>query len=464
MKEDNSAAASRRSEERFRAFVTASTDAVYRVSPDWSELRELDGRGFLHDTQAPRSNWLDDYVETEDQPRVKAAIAEAIRSRGVFELEHRVRRVDGTLGWTLSRAVPILDDDGEVVEWLGAASDVTARREAQEELARVTAESERQKHFYEALISSTPDLIYAFDRDYRFIFANQALLGMWNRTLPDSIGRTLLEVGYEPWHAEMHEREIDEVAATGKPVRGEVGFPHATLGWRIYDYILTPIMNAAGGVESIGGTTRDITDIKRAEEHLKLLINELNHRVKNTLATVLSIASQTFRGGAAEPRARAAFEARLIALSDAHTILTRSNWEGASLRAIAVQALAPFHGDGTDPDRISVDGADIQLRPQMAVALAMALHELATNAVDHGALSGDAGRVSLSWTCDGQMLSISWREVGGPAVAPPSRRGFGARLVEQGLPRELNGSVQLDYQPAGVICTIKVPISEKDQE
>jgi len=447
----------RQSEQRFRALVSASTDVIYCMSPDWQELKRLDGRGRMLDTDQPRYNWIEEYIDPVDQPQVWAAIKEAIRTKSVFELEHRVRKMDGSLGWTLSRAVPILDDDGEIVEWFGAASDVTARRQSLEDIAAMHAELSRQKRFYESLISSTPDLIYAFDRDYRFNFANRALLEMWGKSFDESVGKKLIENGYEPWHAEMHEREIDQILATKLPIRGEVAFPHAVLGRRVYDYIFTPVFDAAGEVETIAGTTRDITEIRRAEEHLKLLINELNHRVKNTLATIQSIAAQTFRGNAAEPQAKAAFEARLMALSDVHTLLTGTNWESANLREIASRALMPFQTGANGQDRIVLNGHDIQLRPQGALALAMAFHELASNAVKYGALSSSAGLVKLAWRCDDDRLYIEWRETGGPQVEPPRRRGFGSRLIEQGLARELNGSVELHYHPEGVVCAIDIP-------
>jgi PAS domain S-box-containing protein len=454
-------AALRESEARFRAFVNASTDVVYRMSADWLEMRQLDGRGFLIDTDASRSSWLEDYIFEEDRSQVWKAIAEAIADKRMFELEHRVRRVDGTVGWTLSRAVPLLDERGEIMEWFGAASDVTERREARDALARVTSELDRQKRFYEALISATPDLVYAFDRDYRFIFANRALLAMWGRNLEDSVGKRLIEVGYEPWHAEMHEREIEQVIATKEGIRGEVGFPHATLGWRTYDYIFMPMFNAAGDVEAIAGTTRDITDIKRAENHLQLLVNELNHRVKNTLATIQSIASQTFRGEAATPEARAAFEGRLIALSDVHTVLTRTNWEGANIGEIAARALAPFV-DGNAPDRLTIAGPEQLLRPQLSLATAMALHELASNAVKYGAWSVSQGSVDIGWLRIGNRLRLDWRERHGPAVVPPTRRGFGTRLLQQGLARDLNGEVTLDFSEGGLVCTIQMTIAETD--
>ncbi|MFC7212553.1 ATP-binding protein [Saliphagus sp. GCM10025334] len=133
----------------------------------------------------------------------------------------------------------------------------------------MTAEPEQERRLYETIITSTPDLVYAFNLDYRFIFANEALLEMWGQTLEESIGKTLLEIGYEPWHAEMHERELDQVVETKEPIRGEVAFEHAELGHRIYDYIFAPVLNDEGDVEAIAGTTRDITGHKKAEEALQ---------------------------------------------------------------------------------------------------------------------------------------------------------------------------------------------------
>lgn len=456
---DPAAAALRDSEARFHAFVSACTEVVYRMSADWSVLRELDGRGFLASTQSQQRNWVEDYVFPADRARVRAAIDEAINTRAMFQLEHRVWQADGGVGWTLSRAVPLLDDHGEVIEWFGAASNITEKYRTRDALASVTDELERQKHFYESLISATPDLVYAFDLDYTFRFANRALLEMWGRTLEDSVGKRLIEVGYEPWHAEMHEREIDTVVATKQGVRGEVGFRHATLGWRTYDYIFMPMFDAAGEVESIAGMTRDITDMKRTEEHLQLLVNELNHRVKNTLATIQSIAGQTFRGDAATPEARAAFEGRLIALSDVHTVLTRTNWEGANLSEIVAEALSPFT-DNAIPNRLAARGPDQRLPPQSSLALAMALHELASNAVKYGAWSNSVGKVDILWQRHEDRLRLEWREHDGPPVSPPTRRGFGTRLLLSGLARELGGEVQLDYLEQGLACTIEMHVAQ----
>ncbi|MCG2613353.1 PAS domain S-box protein [Terrimonas sp. NA20] len=253
------------SEERFRALVNATSDVVYRMSPDWGIMRQLTGGEFLSDTGEPIDNWMEKYIHPEDLDKVHIAISEAIRTKTIFSLEHRVQRADGSMGWTFSRAVPILNEAGEIIEWFGAANDVSGRKQTELALNAAKELAEQQKRLYETITSGTPDLIYVFDLDYKFTYANEALLTMWGKSWENAIGRKLLENGYEPWHAEMHEREIDTVVETKKPIRGEVSFPHAQFGRRIYDYIFTPVINEQGVVEAVAGTTRDITEIRQAE-------------------------------------------------------------------------------------------------------------------------------------------------------------------------------------------------------
>ncbi|HEX7793393.1 MAG TPA: PAS domain-containing protein, partial [Vicinamibacterales bacterium] len=276
------------SEQRFRAFVTATVDVVYRMNADWSEMRHLDGRDFMVTTAEPSRKWLDNYIHADDQPGVLAAVRKAIDTKTMFELEHRVIRVDGTPGWTLSRAVPILDADGNIVEWFGTARDVTSRRESEETLARIIASSEQQRRLYETILANTLDLVYVFDRNHRFTFANDALLAMWGKTWNEAIGKNCLELGYEPWHAAMHDREIDQVIATKQPIRGEVPFT-GTAGRRMFDYIFVPVLGINGEVEAVAGTTRDITDRKRSEDALRRSQHELTeaNRVKDEFLAML---------------------------------------------------------------------------------------------------------------------------------------------------------------------------------
>ncbi len=164
---------------------------------------------------------------------------------------------------------PLREDDGAVTGIMAMATDVTEQVITRQKIEDAKKEAERQKRVYETITSNTPDLMYVFGLDYRFTYVNRALLDMWGKTWEAAIGKSLLENGYEPWHAEMHEREIDQIVATKKPVRGEVSFPHATLGERVYDYILVPVIGLDGAVEAVAGTTRDITDFKQAEKAIK---------------------------------------------------------------------------------------------------------------------------------------------------------------------------------------------------
>jgi two-component sensor histidine kinase len=189
--------------------------------------------------------------------------------------------------------------------------------------------------------------------------------------------------------------------------------------------------------------------------------NELNHRVKNTLATVQSIAAQTLRASALEEVARHAFDARLIALSNAHNLLMQENWAGATLSEVVKTALGPR--DTPDDTRFKVmAGPDIRLSPKTALAVAMALHELSTNALKYGALSAPRGCVDLSWEARGEgevaRFLMEWRERGGPPVRAPGKPGFGTRLVERGLAAELGGTVRLAYERKGLVCTIEAPL------
>ncbi|WP_309090047.1 HWE histidine kinase domain-containing protein [Phenylobacterium sp.] len=211
--------------------------------------------------------------------------------------------------------------------------------------------------------------------------------------------------------------------------------------------------------EDVAGRTWSALVRARAEARQRLLINELNHRVKNTLATVQSIARQTLREAVVTREARERFNDRLLALSAAHNVLTRGKWEGAELSDIAREAVRPY--DDPQAPRIAFDGPHARLEPNASLAVSMALHELATNAVKHGALSTPDGHVTVGWTFAQGIADLVWREAGGPPVAPPAPdgKGFGSRLLTQGLATELGAPAQLDFRPAGVVCRLLIPAS-----
>ncbi|WP_081928711.1 HWE histidine kinase domain-containing protein [Microvirga sp. BSC39] len=218
--------------------------------------------------------------------------------------------------------------------------------------------------------------------------------------------------------------------------------------------------DAQGQPEREVGVFEDITEQKQWEEHQILLINELNHRVKNTLATVQSIASQTLRNTETAAEAKSAIESRLLALSRTHDVLTRENWEGADLYEIVEQAVAPYSSPGEN--RLHLSGPKVRLSPRMALPLAMALQELATNAVKYGALSNATGQITITWNVEPgerSTLKLRWAESGGPVVRIPTRRGFGSRLIERSLAQDLGGQVHINFAPTGVICTVNAPLA-----
>ncbi|MBU1376426.1 MAG: PAS domain-containing protein [Alphaproteobacteria bacterium] len=255
--------------------------------------------------------------------------------------------------------------------------------------------------------------------------------------------------------AKVGQRLAQLTAAPDGDVREfELRVRHRDGGYRwVLDRAVAFERNAQGRVVKTLSAALDIDERKRAEERRTLLINELNHRVKNTLASVQSIARQTLRSARTPDEMADVFTGRLIALASAHDVLTRENWEGAGLTKIVEVALAPF-----DERRIARSGPDVRLDARAALALGMALHELATNASKYGALSNETGAVRLAWRVreDDALptLELEWRESGGPPVVAPKRRGFGSRLLTQGVRSELNGAATLDFAPDGLVCRI----------
>jgi two-component sensor histidine kinase len=200
---------------------------------------------------------------------------------------------------------------------------------------------------------------------------------------------------------------------------------------------------------AIVGASRDLTKLKQAEELQRLLLNELNHRVKNTLATIQAITAQTLRAARDLPSGREALDRRIRSLAQAHDLLTVRAWTGANLTDVVVRALDAF-----TPTQVAMSGTAIDVAPKHALALALALHELATNAIKYGALSCPEGRVGVQWSVREGMLHIDWEESGGPPVSPPTQKGFGSRLLEDLVVRDLGGDTKLNYDVSGVRCSI----------
>jgi signal transduction histidine kinase/CheY-like chemotaxis protein len=325
--------------------------------------------------------------------------------------------------------------------------------------AAMREESQRMRGLFE----QAPGFITILDGpDHVFEFANQSY-----RTLVgdrELIGRPVREV-FPELAGQGYFELLDGVYRSGERFVGRkmpIAFEDRGRGepnTAFLDFIYEPVTNASGAVTGIFVEGYDVTERVRDERHLNLLIDELNHRVKNTLAIVQGIARQTFRGEGSTADRLAAFEGRLAALAAAHGLLTRANWVSADLEAIVVETLAAL---GVPAQRWSVDGPPVRLEPKCAVTLAMAFHELGTNARKYGAFCVDEGAIAVSWMIipNGPRpdIHIRWEERGGPPVAMPTRRGFGSRMIQSALANELHGQVRVDWRPAGLICEIHAPL------
>jgi len=302
------------------------------------------------------------------------------------------------------------------------------------------------------------------DRDGRFVSVNEARCKLTGHTRDELIG---LHFG----HATDPEILEKDLTLFRRQVAGELDTYTTDSKFRRKDgsggwsrVTSTAVRDAAGGFLYAVRVVEDITARRDADRRQKLLIDELNHRVKNTLATVQSLAWQSARSGVPPQVAQERFQERLLALSRTHNLLNETHWEGASLRIILETEFRPY---ASDPSRILLDGPEVQLPPRLAVVLGMALHELATNAVKHGAFSTASGRVQVAWTVEGSgegtILSIELHELGGPAPEARPSPGFGSRLLRQTITRELAGHLDLRYEREGVRCTIVIPIEAAGQ-
>jgi len=306
---------------------------------------------------------------------------------------------------------------------------------------------------YRRIFEQTSDLIIAADLDQPITDCNESAAAAVGLTREQAIGRNISEF-ITPEEFQKTSGMLQEKLQHGGATRYDVrvrGKDETLLYWEINSGLTNDENGKPVGLHVVG---RDVTDRKRWEHHQRLLVAELNHRVKNSLAVVQSLAHQSFKDGKPPADAIAAFEGRLSTLALAHNLLTRENWEDAALQDVVEHALAPFCSSG----RCRFGGPELRVTPGAAVSLALALHELATNAVKYGAFSNEQGTVAIQWTTADEHLVIEWSEAEGPAVVGPRGVGFGTRMLERALAADLQGEVILDFAPAGVKCRIKSPL------
>ncbi|CDM62948.1 MULTISPECIES: PAS domain S-box protein [Rhizobium] len=436
----------RESEERFRAIFSQTaagigqSDLAGRFLLVNSRFCEIVGyteaellKMRVQDITFPKD--LDDYV------RSYRTMLETGQS---FDIEKRYVRKDGSLVWVANSLSPLRDKNGAIRQSVAVVVDITERKRAQEVERRLAA-----------IIASSDDAILGTDLNMRITSWNVGAEKLYGYSADEAIGHSVVLL--------VPDDRIEEEPAIIRQVSAGLKVdPYETKRRRkdggLVDVLLSvsPIFDAYGRIVGASKIAHDISARKEAERLQTVLVGELNHRVKNVLATVMAIARQTLGREEANRAGVDAFEARLASMSKAHDLLTHGNWEQAELEAVVKQSLSPYQKDS-----FSISGPSIHLAPRAVLSISLALHELATNAAKYGALSVPEGRVSIEWALEGDKpakLRLRWQETGGPSVTQPARKGFGSRLIESLLAAELKGNVKITYDQAGVICEVDAAV------
>ncbi len=387
-------------------------------------------------------------------------------------LPYPIAREDGVLEhryWTAVH-VPVLDAHGQVALILQNTVDVTdlvRMREAaslpftslsaETHLLERTIEAEEAGANFRRLFQQAPAFFAVLSGpDHVFTFASDSYLrlvggrNVVGRTvasaLPEVVDQgfvALLNRVYQDGY--IHNEEGGRIML----VREAGGVPEETF----LDFSYHPIKDAAGQISGVFVQGMDRTEAVKAARRQRLLIDELNHRVKNTLATVQSLARQTFRSTLDPEQARHSFESRIMALSKAHSLLSDRQWHDTEIGSLIRQEISAF-----GVERVTCEGPSLMLNSKATIAVALLLHELATNAAKHGALSVPEGMLAIRWSRgQDERLLITWSESGGPAVVVPERTGFGTRLLKTVVTGELSGELNVDYAPGGFTARLEIP-------
>ncbi|WP_428391395.1 chemotaxis protein CheB [Lichenicoccus sp.] len=372
-------------------------------------------------------------------------------------LEAEIQSDDGR--WYLRRVLPYRTRDNRIAGLVIAFVDIHERRLASDAINEA-------RLYAEAIVTTSRQPLIVLDSELRVRSANRAVEAMFALPPEQISGKLIYEIGDRKLDAAVLRRLLEEVLPQDQHIDDvEIAFGARGVGQRTMMLNARRLQRNGHREPLILLAMEDITERKRAAAHQEMLVGELNHRVKNVLATVQAIMSQTLRRSGSLDDFAAAFEGRLHALAQAHNLLVQKEWVGAEIGDIVTSILAPYQTH--DTSRIETEGARLGVRPQVGVALMMVLHELATNAVKYGALSVPGGKLTVRWHRHGEgpaeRLHVKWSESGGPKVRPPSRQGFGTRLIERSTAHELGGAAHLDYLEEGLRCELIFPSPGKTE-
>lgn len=441
------------SEARFRGTFENAAVGIAHVGADGSWLRVnqrlCDILGYSRE-ELVRATWQDlthpDDVDS-DSKRANQLFAGEIDG---YSIEKRYFHKAGHVVWANVTASIQRDESGRIVCAIAIVEDITARKQ-----------TEREREELAAIVESSHDAIVGVSMDGTIISWNDGAERIYGYGSEEAIDRPLSFVFSDPEALDVG--ELVERLRRGERVEPvELEQVRSDRARITASLTVSPVRDTAGTIVGASVIARDITERRRAEEHQKLLLAELNHRVKNTLTTVLSIASQTMARSTSLPAFREAFEGRLRSLAQAHALLTRANWRGTDLRDLVDLAVKPYRS--RDGANVAAEGPPIVLQPKAALAVSMILHELSTNAAKYGALSNGDGRIDIRWerreSGEGSLV-LRWAEHDGPPVKPPEGRGFGTTLIERSVDYELGGRATIDYREDGVRCEIVLPWSRQ---
>lgn len=450
--------ARRESDERLAATYNAATIGIAEADREGRLLRVNDAlcRMLGRSREELLNMTFFDYTLEEDREDDTLLYARQIAGQiQNYALRKRAVRADGSTVYLDVHSSSVLDAAGSFRYGVRVLQDVTAAKQMEDRIR------ESEQHLRD-LLEALPAAVYTTDAAGRITFFNQAAVEMSGR-MPE-VGDSWCVTWrlYNPDGSPLSHDECPMAIAVkeDRPIRGTEAIAERPDGTRVpFIPYPTPLHDCDGKLIGAINMLVDITERKQAENRQKVLIDELNHRVKNTLATVQSLARQTARYAEDLKDYSHRFETRLLALSRAHDLLTTRHWEGACLKSLAQEILEAV--DVTGARRIQINGPPFELDARTALSLTMVFSELATNALKYGSLSSEAGSLALSWQVHQDSdtrsrLLVEWREQHGPAVTPPVRRGVGIRLMEQSIERDLGGEFDLNFEPSGVICRMSL--------
>ncbi|MEO6228352.1 MAG: CheR family methyltransferase, partial [Thermomonas sp.] len=400
--------------------------------------------------EGDRGRPITDIVARLDYPDLQQDVKQVLRTLAPRERELESPETGKTY---MLRMTPYRTTDNRIDGVVLTFVDVSERKAYELECSR-----------FGAIIASSKDAIIGHSLDGIIDSWNHGAERLLGYSKAEMLRQSLLKVAPSEDQGQLREL-LDSCQATSGLAETEMSWRHKDGSVIQIALSCSPVKDGSGRVVAGSAIARDITGQKRADAHKNLMLQELNHRVKNSLASVQAIALQTLSSAQTLADFKPAFMSRLMALSNTHNLLAADAWSSVGLREIIASELAPY--DHTGKGRADLAGGDVQLDPETALALAMAVHELATNAGKYGALSVPEGRILVEWDtrpADGETrLRLQWREHDGPPVVPPQRKGFGSRLITEGLTMQLDGEATLAFEPTGLVCCIDIPLPTREE-